>query len=363
MKKEISLANRDYFEIFIGKRVLKSDVYKSKGKIPVYSANVFKPFGFLTESNIDDFSHDCLLWGIDGNFEFNIIKKGVHFATTDHCGVIKILDNKLIPEYLLYELNLKSDLFGYDRALRASLKNMKKVYVDIPKEDDENFDVKKQIEVVNRNEEIKNLKIILYNMSKELVHSRVTIDFIGGAKEVKLGDENLFLIDNGKRITKKDINNAKGEIPVYSASRYKSECLGYVSDKIKEVVPNVKKFKGKYLTVNADGSVGQVFLRDGDFYVNDIVNTIKVSNDSILEEYVLYELRRKLYLDGYISWNCKLYKEKLREITIEIPIDENGDFDLSKQKELANQYMYIDKFKDEIIAEMNKLINATILIE
>jgi len=71
MKKEISLANNKYFDISIGKRVIKKEVYKSKGKIPVYSANVFKPFGFLVESNIDDFSHNYLLWGIDGNFEYN----------------------------------------------------------------------------------------------------------------------------------------------------------------------------------------------------------------------------------------------------------------------------------------------------
>ncbi len=91
MKKEISLKDKEYFELFIGKRVLKRQIFRSKGKIPVYSANVFKPFGYLEKGNIEDFSHDYVLWGIDGNFEFNIIKKGIKFATTDHCGAIKVL--------------------------------------------------------------------------------------------------------------------------------------------------------------------------------------------------------------------------------------------------------------------------------
>lgn len=87
------------------------------------------------------------------------------------------------------------------------------------------------------------------------------MDFKMITKTVSLRDEELFLVDSGKRIRKKDIYNAKGDIPVYSASKFENECLGYVSDKIKEIIPNAKKFIGKYLTVNADGSVGKVFFK------------------------------------------------------------------------------------------------------
>jgi len=148
--KEVSLSNDKYFDIFIGKRVLKKEVFDSKGNIPVYSANVSIPFGFLDKSNIRDFSHDYLLWGIDGNFEFNIIKKGVEFATTDHCGAIKILDDNIMPEYLLYGLNLNKDLIGYDRTLRASLTNMKKVSMKIPVNEKGIFDYNKQKEIAER---------------------------------------------------------------------------------------------------------------------------------------------------------------------------------------------------------------------
>ena len=133
MKMEISLSDSDYFEIFIGKRILKFEVFNSRGNIPVYSANVMKPFGFLEESNIDDFSVDYVLWGIDGNFEFNIIPRGIRFATTDHCGAIKIKDENILPEYLLYELELQRHIKGFDRTLRSSLANMKdaaEIYIE-----------------------------------------------------------------------------------------------------------------------------------------------------------------------------------------------------------------------------------------
>lgn len=148
--KEVFLSNEKYFYLFIGTRVLKKEVFNSSGKVPVYSANVFIPFGFLDKSNIMDFSHDYLLWGIDGNFEFNIIKKEIEFATTDHCGAIKILDDNIMPEYLLYELNVNKDLIGYNRTLRASLTNMKKVSVKIPVKEKGIFDYTKQKEIAER---------------------------------------------------------------------------------------------------------------------------------------------------------------------------------------------------------------------
>ena len=77
------------------------------GDIPAYSANVFKPFGSLSQTNIDDFECPTFLWAIDGNFEFNILLQKTVFATTDHCGTINILEGTIVPEYLLYALNVQ----------------------------------------------------------------------------------------------------------------------------------------------------------------------------------------------------------------------------------------------------------------
>ena len=130
--KEVSLSNPEMFDLFIGKRVLKSQLIKSTGNIPLYSANVFKPFGFVEESNITDFGYNCVLWGIDGNFEFSVKQQGEIFATTDHCGVIRIKKPYILPEYLVYQLNLAKYKYGFDRSLRASLKNMNNIVINFP---------------------------------------------------------------------------------------------------------------------------------------------------------------------------------------------------------------------------------------
>ena len=50
-----------------------------EGKYPVYSANVFEPFGYKDETNISDTSKDSIIWGIDGDWMVNVISKIIHF--------------------------------------------------------------------------------------------------------------------------------------------------------------------------------------------------------------------------------------------------------------------------------------------
>jgi len=130
---EIELSDERYFELFIGKRILKKDLYYGeKGTIPVFSANVNEPMGWMNDSNITDFENDFVLWGIDGNFDFNVIRKGTEFRSTDHCGAIRIKDAKIDPYYLYYFLiSLRSEQ-ELDRELRASMSNMKKLRIAFP---------------------------------------------------------------------------------------------------------------------------------------------------------------------------------------------------------------------------------------
>lgn len=175
-------------------------------------------------------------------------------------------------------------------------------------------------------------------------------------ENVSLGNEKYFEVDNGERVRKQDIQKAQGEIPFYSSSKFEGEVMGYVSDKIKNIVSNAKKFNGKFLTVNADGSVGKVFIREGEFYLNDVVNIIKILNKKILYEYLLYELQNKIDILGYGSWDKKLYKTELKqELSVEIPIDENGEFDVLKQREIAEKYRKIEQIKNKLKEDFEKI--------
>lgn len=146
--RTVILGNEELFVTFIGKRVLKKEV-SLDGNIPVYSTNVFSPMGYLDTTQIQDFSLPSILWGIDGNYKFNIIPTGIPFETTDHCGTIRILNPDIVPEYLLYALHQHRREEGYGRSFRASLANIRRIEIPIPVTDDGSFDIKHQQEIAD----------------------------------------------------------------------------------------------------------------------------------------------------------------------------------------------------------------------
>lgn len=155
---DVALSNTQLFDLFIGNRVLRQQLIGSQGAIPVYSANARRPMGMLAASNIDDFVHDYLIWGIDGNWGFSAIHKNTAFATTDHCGAIRIKDPDINVEYLRYQLELLNKRGLFDRELRASLTSMRSVHVTIPVTPQGRFDRKAQRQLVKRYLFINNLK-------------------------------------------------------------------------------------------------------------------------------------------------------------------------------------------------------------
>lgn len=130
----LSLGDPQIFRLSIGERVLTSE--HTESGVPVFSANVLVPFGHVAGSNLSDFSRPSLLWGIDGNFDWNLIPKDEVFATTDHCGRVEILDDRLDPGYVFAYLNSTRARYGFDRVFRASLRNMRaSVSVVVPLDD------------------------------------------------------------------------------------------------------------------------------------------------------------------------------------------------------------------------------------
>lgn len=142
----LSLANGDKFIVSIGQRVLNKELVEN-GSVPVYSANVFEPFGYVDELLITDFSLDSVLWGIDGDWLVNFIPKDNPFYPTDHCGVLRCKTDEVNPRYLAHVLKNEGKKMGFSRNYRASIERVKGITFHVP-------DISKQNEVVARVEEL-----------------------------------------------------------------------------------------------------------------------------------------------------------------------------------------------------------------
>lgn len=98
---------------------------------PVYSANVYEPFGMIDKLLITDFSQDSVIWGIDGDWMVNTIPANVPFYPTDHCGVLRIKTDDVLPKYMAYLLQKEGERVGFSRTYRASIDRIEGLSVNV----------------------------------------------------------------------------------------------------------------------------------------------------------------------------------------------------------------------------------------
>ena len=125
------MSDKASFAVSIGKRVLNSELV-ADGTIPVFSANVFEPFGYTDKLLIKDFSADSVLWGIDGDWMVNLYQKDKPFYPTDHCGVLRVLTDKAHPRYVARMLEVEGRQMGFSRSYRASIDRVEGISFSVP---------------------------------------------------------------------------------------------------------------------------------------------------------------------------------------------------------------------------------------
>ncbi len=349
---EVTLGDKRYFEMFIGKRVLAETLHNSKGTIPVYSGNIARPFGYLGETRITDFDHTYVIWGIDDAvFDFGMIPKGTRFEITDHMGAIRILDGGVLPEYLLFALKLmKRDLdFGW--GFRASMANMRKVAVDIPSLPDGSFDLDKQRELARKQSLAFTARQEIESQLEELTDAVIELDPPSGSRTVALSEIFRFPETN-TGITKQFCLDNQGDVPVYASSKEEDAVIG----RIKEGLRGIKYYRDS-LTWNRNGSVGHIFYRHGVFTTNEDHRVMEVRSEfkrSLSLEFLRYVLWNEIRTLGY-GFTHKLGKSRMEQVQVRIPVTPNGQFDLDAQIKMAKRYEEVYGIRNGIVQSLRAL--------
>lgn len=179
----------DVFDISIGKRVLSNE-FVEDGDIPVYSANVTTPFGRINKLLITDFSKDSVLWGIDGDWMTNIIRKDNPFYPTDHCGVIRVNSSDIEPYYLSMILEIVGKTYSFSRTNRASIERIKGVQIPLPA-----IDIQQQIvsECEKIDEEYNTSRMTIEEYKKKIAEVFENLEVIvkstgGGGNLLRIND-------------------------------------------------------------------------------------------------------------------------------------------------------------------------------
>jgi type I restriction enzyme M protein len=141
MWKTVKLGDVTLFTLRIGRRVLKKEIYQNKTDIPLFSANIRKPFGYVHAPNAGKLPKGGALWSIDSDFDCRGVSPGEVYSITDHCGQIEILDESIDPPYLAMQVRQAGLDVGFNREYRPSLNVMRDLEIDLPVTDAGNFDL------------------------------------------------------------------------------------------------------------------------------------------------------------------------------------------------------------------------------
>ena len=119
----------------------------ANASIPVFSANVVEPFGYIDKLLITDFSVPSVLWGIDGDWMTSYMPENKEFYPTDHCGVLRCKTEEVNPRYLVHILEGEGRKIGFSRSYRASIDRVQGISFYVP-------EIAKQNEVVAKVQEL-----------------------------------------------------------------------------------------------------------------------------------------------------------------------------------------------------------------
>ncbi|MFT4252654.1 MAG: N-6 DNA methylase [Caulobacter sp.] len=131
--RRVKLGDKIMFGLRIGRRVLKKDVYKSSAKVPLFSANVRQPFGYVEKANAGGLEFGGVLWNIDhSEWDCRAVAPGDLYSITDHCGEVAIRCALIDPRFLANQIRQAGFDQGFNREFRASLGLMSDVEIELP---------------------------------------------------------------------------------------------------------------------------------------------------------------------------------------------------------------------------------------
>lgn len=363
-----SLANKT-FTVELGDRVVADEQLVKDGTIPVYSANVFEPFGLINKNNITDFNCDSVIWGIDGDWMVNVIKANTPFYPTDHCGVLRTKNPDIIPEYLALALEKEGRYEHFSRSNRASIQRIRALELLIP-DKAKQAQLLKKIEQINFNQKIQ--REIISKCQKEIREKFIElfgniINFEAATTITKIGDIATVTKLAGFEYTEYIHYKNSGDIIMIrglncKGTRLVLDDIYWIDKETSDLLPRSQLHKGDVLMTYV-GTVGEIALIDEDnkYHLAPNVAKITLNDDKTISAtflaFLLYYMRDRIVSTMQSS---ALSMRKIRDIEICLPpTDKQFEFEkfvnsLSNTRNNAEQELKIltsqrNKFIDEEI--------------
>ena len=347
----VSLGDNSLFELAIGRRKTKAELLAiPEGDIPIISARLDNPFGFIQSDSFICEKDKLVLWNIDSSrWDTRYLKENTKFIPTDHCGYMKVLNKHIVPEYIAYKLYEQGLNMGFKHEYRASLKNIREITITIPVDKNGQYDVRKQRRIASKFYKCVDAREQVTMLIEELAKKRLNINLSTQFVSVAIGSFMTFKKGKAKYI-EKYCNDHMGKYPVYSASTKGNNTIGEI-DSYDYDLECVK------ITTNGHYAGTVEYIPKSKFSLNGDVGILYVTESHILKsidyQYIEYSLQKAREQYGF-NWNNKPSRDDILAIEILIPVNENNQWDIEEQRRIASKYSASKQY----ISELNMCLDS-----
>jgi type I restriction enzyme M protein len=193
-----------------------------------------------------------------------------------------------------------------------------------------------QDSAVSRPDFIEEVTSELEEITKELQLSAAELAALKNApmRTLSLGDDTLFEIESGTRITNAQLRENPGELPIFSCFKNERIIKGRVSEDFWRSLGGVVEAP-PFVTVNANGaSIGRVYVRHEECGITDDVIAVRPKAAGVSVDYLGIALQDAVNAGRFI-YEAKLFVGRVKELEVAIPVDENGEFSVTHQTLVA----------------------------
>ena len=345
----------------------KNFCVNNKGNYPVYSGTTNGEFAVV---NKYDYDGTYLTWAKDGLAGYIMCLTG-KFSITNHRGILVPTEKcqNIDMEYIKYILepifrsNVKGRK-GHDgqneyTTLNTTMIRKIKTKIPVPVKSDGTFDVDEQRSIAKLYRKLDAQRSVLISYRDKLRSLIISANFASQYNHREVDLTELFTPQRGNsKYTKTYCYNNRGKFPIYSANN--NEPLSYA---------NFYDYDGTYLTVSVNGIAGKITKKEGKFSIN-ADRVILVPNIKNIDlDYVKYtvepilrsKIKGRMGHDGQNEFT-KLPGGIIEKVKIFIPVNNEGDYDLAAQQEIADKYRKIQHINNSICQKIEELVEIRIVI-
>jgi type I restriction-modification system DNA methylase subunit len=236
---------------------------------------------------------------------------------------------------------------------------------------------------VGRSAFIDEVQETITELAKELKEAQRELRALstGATNPFILSDKKRFLVGSGVRLTRTDVRAHPGKLPVFSCFANEHQHKGGINEKWLDDELKARREKRRkrretamkagrtpprerareeqiedkpVVTVMANGAtaVGKVFVRRERCVLTDDVIVVESKDPDIDLDYLAIALRDAI-AKGNFLYEAKLFAGRVSQLSVDIPVDENGEPDLERQKAIASAVQRFDTLRERI-GEMGK---------